>query len=407
MNTAFESPAEPVSATERIYGVRLSWKAGLGSLGLIFFLAGSVGCWYFGTGHEVRDRNSEILLTAISGAFAALGMCVAVLVFRGALILRDEAIAVQGILFRRTVPTQQIAGYRRLPQHNSPPLLVLVLRPGHGRDLKISMMFQPDAYFDRWLRRFPDLDARDAAAAQEAILSDLALGATPENRMATVNAAKRVQRFAAIATYVIAAWGWFYPVPYPLVISVLAALPIIVIFVVMQSNGLYRIDEQRNDVHPNFAIPFIIPGLILAMRAVVDFNVLSWQRPAMFALAIGIVMLAFSVVVDPRVRSRRVTLIALLFCTFMYGLGAGLQANALLDRSPVAAFAPVVVGHSTTHGRHTEYRLRVEAWGPFTNPNNVEVNRHVYAAVSVGDPVCINLRAGALAIPWYTVHPCK
>src|SRR3954453_11291038 len=98
----------------------------------------------------------------------------------------------------------------------------------------------------------------------------------------------------------------------------------------LRSHGLYRLDEERNDAHPNLAVPFIFPGFILALRAITDFEVVTWQRLGLIALAVGVLLLLLATIADPYTRRKPVTLIALLFCSFMYGLGSGLEANALL-----------------------------------------------------------------------------
>jgi hypothetical protein len=407
MRTVSDSLASSPSGTNQRYTVKTSWKFVMGILGLLFAFAGTLGCWYFGTGHEMRDRESAVFLVVICLGFAAIGLYVALWVFRARLSLRDEQVEFQGVWLRRTLRWDQVAGYRTLPQRNAPPVLMLFTREGHGRNLKISMMFDLDAGFYDWLRHFPDLDARDTSDSEQAILSDLELGTSVEERTAILRGAKRVQRFATIATFVLAAWGWLHPAPYKLVVCLLAFLPLAAVLMALRSNGLYRLDEERNDAHPNLAVPFIFPGFILALRAITDFEVVTWQRLGLIALAVGVLLLLLATIADPYTRRKPVTLIALLFCSFMYGLGSGLEANALLDRQPARNFSPVVVSRSVSHGRRTEYYLEVEAWGPHLGRNRVQVHRPVYDTVAIGDPVCIDLHTGALSIPWYTVDTCN
>jgi hypothetical protein len=406
MKTVFETTEPPtLSGHEQIYLVRASWKFGMGSVGLLFVVAGILGCWYFGTGHEFRNWQSAALLVTMCAGFPMLGLYVALWVFRGALVLSDAKIELRGIYLRRALQTDQVAGYRTLPQRNGPPVLVLV--PRQGRNLKISMMFQLDANFHDWLRRLPDLDEKDAADSEEAILSDQELGATTDERRNALASSKRIQRFATIATFGLCAWAWLYPVPYRVVVSFLVLVPIIAILAALRSNGLYRLDEQRNDAHPNLAIPFIFPGLILALRAISDFELLSWQRLVLFALAIGLVLTLLAAIADPFTRKKPITIVALLFCMFMYGIGSSLEANALFDPHPATSFSPAVIGRSVTHGKRTEYYLQVEGWGPHTGTNRVQVHRSVYDAATIGNPICIELKAGALSIPWYIVETCN
>ena len=83
-----------------------------------------------------------------------------------------------------------------------------------------------------------------------------------------------------------------------------------------------------------------------------------------------------------------------------YGFGAFLQANAMLDRSPMQVIPVVVIDTPTTRN------LLLKPWGPYAQPGDVSVVRSLYDAVRSGDSVCVHLRSGALGTPWYVVRSC-
>jgi hypothetical protein len=395
------------AAATRIYSVKTSSRVIYGLLGVVIVTAATFGMWDFGTGSDIQDATLRIFLVVLCLGFFALGTYVALWVFRASLNVGHDGVEYRGVLMTRALRDDCILGYRTIPQQYGAPLLMLVPREGHGRKLKFSMMFKVDAAFYDWLARFNDLDRLDTCASQDEILSSQDLGSTPEQRLAKLGNAKLLQRFATISTFALAAWGWFYPTPYPVVICILAGLPILAILIALRSNGLYRLDQERNDAHPNLAIPFVLPGAVLGMRAILDFEIVGWHRPTIIALLIAITMTALVAVADPITRTKPWTLAALLFCTCMYGYGASLEANSLLDRSASQTFSPSVVSRFTTHGKRTEHYVTVEPWGPYTDREKIEVSQDVYDSAEVGHSVCIELRAGALWVPWYTVDTCK
>ncbi len=58
-------------------------------------------------------------------------------------------------------------------------------------------------------------------------------------------------------------------------------------------------------------------------------------------------------------------------------------------------------------GDHPTWNLRLDPWGTRTDTTDVAVPRALYDQVQPGDPVCVWLGRGALAIAWYVVGRCR
>lgn len=148
-----------------------------------------------------------------------------------------------------------------------------------------------------------------------------------------------------------------------------------------------------------------MPGLVLAMRAILDVHVLDW-KPLLVGAAVGGLALVVAIVVGER--PRKLWVLALLTPLISgYPWGALSLANALLDRGAPEVFRVAVRGKHVSGGKHTSRNLELDPWGPVTERKDVAVGPRLYGAVSVGDRVCVALHPGALGVRWYVVLRCR
>ena len=390
----------------RVYRIRLGWRLFLSGLGLIGVVFGVFGIWYFATGHETTDRGEIAAMIAIFGSFAAVGVYLVFSMLRSKITLRSEQLEVRGALLSRRMRTEEIAGWRTIPQRDMPPNLVLIPRPGRGRKLPINESFALDDWFYEWLDQFPDLDAKDQSRSREEVLSKAELGGSRDERRESLRQGKRVAGIFTFVTLAVGAWGLFDPEPYRLVIAILAALPLLALILAMRSHGLFRLDDQRNDAHPDLAVPFVVPAVVMAGRAMLDFDFIGWTRLGMISITIGIILVAAVAVCDSSLRAKPGMLLVFLFYTSAYGLGAGLEANFLFDHSSPKTFTVSVLDRYISDGDRTDYKLELSPWGPIKERDTVSVSKQLYQKLQPGSRVCVDLRKGALRIPWYIVDLC-
>lgn len=383
-------------------GRRLLWI----SLGALVSIGGLCGVWYFGTGHEARGIRDAIIMISASLLFVLLGGYMILLMLRSLVILAPDAIAVRTILSTRKLLRDEIEG-RRLLRTPYIATLELIPRDKGKKKLRIGMLMRTDALFQAWFSGIPNLGAQELARSVAQITADREIALTPEQGLERLVRARKLARaFSAIATAV-SFWGWLFPRPYELVIAILIATPIAAALLVVRSKGLYAIDEFPNDARAGLGLPFILPGLVLTLRAASDIRLLAWMPALVWVLLVAIAITLVVARVDKGIRNRRWALLLFLLFGAAYAYGAIAQVNVLLDHSTPERFEVTVLSKHASDDRNPTWELEVGQWGPRGGNNNVSVSRSVYNSVVRGRSVCVYVWAGALRLPWYLVAACR
>jgi hypothetical protein len=397
MQSAANSFAYP-----RTYRLTAGWMAFMFAFGAAATAGGIAGLWF--ANKPSTTFSGQMTLLVVCGVFVIFGIYAILSALKSRFVLFADRVEDHGVFSTRELRRDQILGRRYL--ETTPRTLVLVPRDG-ARQLKIGLTLRTDDVFREWTESLPDLDAQDFKASQEEIAGGPEGRSTREERMQGLAGGKKLAQKLNIAAWVIAGWAWLYPRPYNLAITLLILMPWLAVTLMARSEGLFHIDQRRNDAHPSLGPMFIMPGLILAVRALNDMHALEWKPALGLSIVVGSLLWIAVVKVDPDLRSRAVSLVILLFITLAYGYGAGMETNALLDRSAPSVYSAHVMHKHVSSGRHTTYDLLLEPWGPQAQSENISVSSSLYRSVTVGDTVCVSLKPGALNIAWFAVHACR
>ena len=100
------------------------------------------------------------------------------------------------------------------------------------------------------------------------------------------------------------------------------------------------------------------------------------------------------------------SLVAFLFLSAFYGFGLASVADTLADHSTPVTYQIQVAGKHVSRGKSTTCYLDLPPWGPIYHPNRISVSSSVYRNTIAGDPVCLELRSGALRAAWYKRVDC-
>jgi hypothetical protein len=387
----------------RTYRVSLGYGFFLFLLGGIVFVAGCLGTWYFGTGHEMRTPTQAGIMAACSFLFVLLGTYLIAFILRFKVILQPDAIVVQEPFTARTLLRSDISGLRVLPTKY---ISTLVLVPRSEHQKKLMLALRSDATFTSWLADFPNLDAEELEQSQNDLVLDPDLGFESVERSRSVVRAKKLSNPLNAAAVIACIWSYLSPRPYSVVIPILSVLPLIALALLARSGGIYQIEGRRNDARPSLAPLFIFPALALALRAVLDLNLLHW-KPLLVMSALFATVITLLIAQADRSVGRRpaaLLLISLFAATYFYGLTA--EANSLLDHSTPQAFRIAVVGKHVSDDKSPSYYLHLDPWGPQTSATEVSVPSSLYESTSISQQVCVYLHSGALRIPWYVVAQC-
>jgi hypothetical protein len=390
----------------RVYRPSWGWRAFLLAISLLLGGSAAVGIWYFGTGHGVRGILGTAILVCLCIAFLLLSAYLAAWTSVASVTVWPSRIESRDLFRTHMLSRQDILGRRILQQRNGPPYLVLVPRNSSLKQMRIAQLYDFDATFQDWKASLPDLDEEEVHAGEQEILNNEEIGATPDDRMEALSRGKRLCRFLNVATVAVGAWAAFYPRPYHLVVFLLVLLPWVALAITARSGGLFRIDSKKNDPHPNVALPFIMPGLLLMLRVTTDMKLLDWRGPLYLSVALACILGTAAVIADRSLGKRRSTAVLLFVLSISYGYGASMEANALLDHSVTSIYHARVTGKHISSGRHTSYNLYLAPWGPKQDRDVVSVSRLFYDSVRPGDDVCLALHDGFMHMPWSTVHPC-
>lgn len=377
-------PLEDPSVYPRVYRASGGWLIALILCGIVLAIGGAIGAWFSATA-AVSSTSSRLWIVALCLVFVVFGIYCVLSTLRSRVVLFADRIEVEELTRTSVLKRDEVLGWRSLP--TSPPDYIFVPKDASRRSVKIAQVFPLDSEFAQWLYTLPSLDGEEARESKAEIRNNVRLGATPGERMKKLARGKRLARlFSGIGMFAVF-WGFIYPRPYELVVVILAALPWIAIEIVRRSGGLFRIDTTRNDPHPNVAVPFIFPGMVLALRSTVDYNVLQSLSVAWLFVGLGGFLCFAAYKVDPT-RGRNIgTLIIMFAFSVAYGYGLVIETNVLLDHSHETRYTANVQGKHIVSGKTTSYELDLGPWGPETKPNGLRVRRETFNAVQSGDIV--------------------
>lgn len=399
-------PTLDLSAYPATYRFSKSYSAFFYSLAGIAIGAGGLGMWYFGTGHEMTSTGQAIFMVLICSVFVLLGIFLIASIVRSSVTLLPDSIVVQGMFSTRKLLRSNIAGRRVLPTQYV-KTLVLIPNSKHGKRLKIALALRTDPAFDAWFAGIPDLDAKEVAESEADLAADPDLGFHSDDRKQRVAQAKQNAKVFNIAAGVALIWGFFFPRPYALVVLTLTALPLIALLMVVQSPGIYQLEGRKKDARPSLALPFIMPGMVLLMRATLSLHLLRWTQVLAPAAVIGFILTIVAAKSDRGLQKRPWALLPILAFALVYAGAALAHLDSVLDKAAPQRFQVAVTGKHVNHGKTTTYSLMLEPWGPQTAGSSISVPSSLYYYADVGVTVCVDLYPGALGMPWYEVNLCR
>jgi hypothetical protein len=293
-------------------------------------------------------------------------------------VLRHDSMTIHDWKRTRTVSKCELQGWRSVPT-DSNERLALVLRADGTEAVLDDWFYELDEAFWAWLVDVPNLDSVPARPVPRPL---------PE--------VPPIVKAANWAGLLLMWWGIFYPKPYPLVAGVMIAAPWLAIAAVAQSGGNLRLSG-----------PFIMPALGLLAVALNSVQLLRWSEAAGAAVILALALFAAMLMADQSLRHRGGYLFGILIFTMLYGLGASVGLDVLLDRSQPVEYRAAVVGKRILRGRSMRFQVQLEPWGPITVSKEVTVMPAFYKTLQPGLPVCISLHHGAIGIRWFSVEACS
>ena len=402
-----------VSQFPKTYSASVGWKLFLAGLGLPLAIGGMAGSWYFGTGHEVATDTGMYILVGISLAMAALGLYCAIAPLISTILVLDEAaLHLPGLFRERVLLKSEVSGYRTYMQQGI-NVLQLEFRTPEGKTKResVTMLFKPDDIFVAWFDDIPNIDSVQMAESLQEVQMDERLGGSPQERLRSVSNARKIGHALTIISYLIAGWAVFSPRPYTLVFLALTSLPLIVLALCWRYSGSFSIDDTgKNTARADLTAIFIMPGFILAMRALSDVQLVDATRlvvPTLLALSVVILGVVW---IAPIYRHKLGKLVVVSALMSAYTASAVAIANSLFDNAPFEQHVLPVLGKRHTTGKGASQYLRIPPWNSDVEVNEVQVSRDFYQHTEVGQTICLSLYPGVFGLHWYlaeSVSVCR
>ena len=390
------------SVYPRAYGLSGASKWLVSVLGSVLVALGLSGATHFLLSDDV-GRPGSVLLIALCGGFAVLGIYLLAAAVFYRVILQADSLEVFEVYRRRTLARREIEGRSHFSNAQGPSGWVLVPKPGFGAKVKLSTFLDTDKEFRTWIHSLPDLDLGKKRAAEQERTEAIA---SLKNRGFAELPLRRVARGLNWLVYGLGIASFVIRDSSHVLTWMMVALPWVVILLVAHFAPFYRFGGPRNSPLPDLSLALIIPGLFLALSALRRFAPIGWEGPLILTVFGSALLIGLAFWCDPWLKKHRGTAVLLLILGCSYGYGAGVQVNALLDRSTPQAFRVLVTEKHVSHGKSTTYHLKLAPWGPNVNGQDLMVSLSRYAEIKPGDTVCMLLRPGALRVAWSELGRC-
>jgi hypothetical protein len=389
----------------RIYRVKFMHRI----LGTIFCLAVTVGLAAM-VGLVVLNNEGPLPVSKVAGV-SVLGVLALVFLWQSVLqlaskiTLTDDAIASSLCGRERVLTRADIAGFREV-RHRSRRFLTIVPIDPRLKPLTLGPDLATDASFEAWIAALPDLNAEDFKASEARILGDRSHGATPQARLARLEAVRTLAKLLNAVAVVVAAWCLVAPWPYPAAIGAAAVLPLLALIMVAVSGGLVRFTRSATEAHAGAAAAPVSCAAVLVWRVSWDVYLVDLNVAMEVGGIIGLVLLALAVIVD-RSLIRFLAIAAVVAVT--YGISVVTLANVQLDRSPGEDFQSRVVDSHVRHRKNSRtYSVMLAPWGPRQSAAEVSVQEAMFNRLTMpGSVACIRLYDGAFGIRWFSLDVCR
>jgi hypothetical protein len=283
-------------------------------------------------------------------------------------------------------------------------LLTIVPIDPRTKPLKLPPHLATDAAFEAWIAELRDLNAEDLNASEARILGDPSHGATPQERLARLAAARTLVNRLTIATTIVAVWCVIAPWPYLAAIGAAAVLPLLAWGAVVTSGGMVRVARSRTEAHAVAAMVPVLCAAALGLRVYWDVHLIDVSSTAMIGSVVGLALLALTAIVD---RSLTWHVLRLVIAAVAHGISVVALADIHFDRSPGQNYQSRIIDSHVDRDKLTTYLVKLAPWGPRQSAAEISVPEAMFNRLTMpGSFACISLYDGAFGIPWFSVDAC-
>jgi hypothetical protein len=210
-----------------------------------------------------------------------------------------------------------------------------------------------------------------------------------------------------IAGGILMGWAVFFPVPYFAVMVGCLVLPLVSVFVMSAGKGMVKLNAARRSKDPNVAIAFIGPCIALCLRAVFDFQFVSYKPAWVPTLSVGLALTAWVYIYAPDIRPKPLNMLLVFPFALCYGYGLFVMSNCLVDSSRPAEYSTQITNKRVSTGSRggNYYYVDILPCGPLSTTQEVRVSRRGYESYAKGQPLLLKVKDGTLGAKWFYIVP--
>ena len=374
---------------------------------LILMCSGLIALFGWALLQYTEDSPLVYFLAIVPASVAMIGLCIYGIAetLVGRFVIDEDELTLYTPIGKRSLKHSDVWGYKMGENY-----IRIVPLDSKQKELKVSYYFKGSSEIAGWLaENFNSLGSTDEDEVQQVLDND-ELGITEEQRLERLERARKVARVINGGAWALLVWLFLFAANfYEAGILVCAVYPIMVIFVGLRYRGLMSPDEYDNSRVPSVGLALILPGMALALRAVLDFNVLEFPGWVWIAVVIGsFVMTILFMLPSFKLATKPgrfyITGLSMCLLNTFYAYGILIMTNCLLDKSIPAEFETQVANKRISRGESTTYYVVLKPWGTLSEEQEMSVTPGEFESVDKGDEVTVLQHAGYLKVKWITLQ---
>lgn len=327
--------------------------------------------------------------------------------YKGKLIIHSDKVIEIGVFKDQQLELSNIKGFRIDRNY-----AYLIPKNDESKVIKVSHFIENKSTFDQWLyANFLDVDIIEGAREIEEIMANEQFGTTVDEREGKLKRARVVARLLNVMGSLLAALLFFYPRPYGLLTLIALILPVFILASLHFFKGLIRIDQKSNSGFPSIFYGLIFPGMALAFRSYMDFDILEyrnlWLPTIAITIATSLIMISSTSEIKFKKAADYANVVSIVIFVFVYSTGAIINYNCFYDNSQPEHFSSEILNMRISTGKSTTYYVELASWGLATESDEVSISKSLYNQLEIGKSVNIYLMQGKLNIPWFEISRHK
>jgi len=222
-----------------------------------------------------------------------------------------------------------------------------------------------------------------------------------------VKGAEKFLKFLSWISWLSIVWLVFYPYPYDWAMSINLILPLIT-FAVWCWFDIVSFSEPEKQINPILFTSFVIPSFGLALRSIIDFNLLNYSKIWIYGFLVALLLfgIIFFRIKGQNLKTKLQYLEAFsffLFC-YLYGCSTIIPLNCWLDNSQPIDYSLEILDKRINSGDLDYYYFVLEPLSAESKELEAKISENLYDQKEIGDSVKISMQEGKLGIPWFDVN---